>query len=67
MRRNQQPVTLRVAARELGVTMAWLRREAQAGQIPHLAAGSALLFDVGLVRRLLLERAQRVPNGEGQP
>jgi hypothetical protein len=41
------------------VPAAWLRAEADAGRLPHLRAGSAYLFDVDTVERLLLERARR--------
>jgi hypothetical protein len=46
-------------ARCLGVPAAWLRAEAEAGRVPHLKAGKALLFDSETVERLLLERARR--------
>lgn len=47
-------------ARRLGVTAKWLRNEAEAGRIPHLAAGRRLLFDAETVERLLTERARGV-------
>jgi len=53
-----QPFPLRVAARDLGVPASWLREQALAGAIPCLRAGSSLLFDLQLVRRILLERAR---------
>jgi excisionase family DNA binding protein len=43
-------------ADRLGVPVAWLRREAQAGRIPHLKAGRRILFNPELVERVLLER-----------
>lgn len=52
-------------ARHLRVPVAWLRREAQAGRIPHLLVGKAtMLFDADAVEQLLLQRArgQEVPN-----
>jgi hypothetical protein len=52
---------LGATARLLRVPAAWLRAEAEAGRIPHLRAGKALLFDADLVERLLLERARRAP------
>lgn len=52
------PHLLRVAARELGVPSSWLRAEAEKGAIPCLQAGKQLLFDISLVRRILLERAR---------
>jgi hypothetical protein len=48
-------------ARLLHVPLAWLRAEAEAGRLPHLRAGKALLFDADLVERLLLERARQAP------
>jgi hypothetical protein len=55
---------LGATARMLHVPAAWLRGEAEAGRLPHLKAGKALLFDSYLVERLLLERARRTPSGE---
>jgi hypothetical protein len=49
---------LRTAAQLLSVPVAWLRGEADAGRVPCLRAGSAYLFDLDLVERLLLERAR---------
>ncbi len=50
-------------ARRLRVPVSWLRAEALAGRIPHLQAGPRLLFDVGTVERLLIERAKAKPQG----
>lgn len=50
-------------ARRLGVRAAWLRAEADAGQLPHVKAGDRYLFDPVTVERLLLGRA-RAPKGE---
>jgi hypothetical protein len=56
---------LGLTARALAVPATWLRAEADAGRLPCLRAGKAYLFDVGLVERLLLERArQSVPTEE---
>jgi len=49
-----------ILARRLRVKAAWLRSEAAAGRLPHVCAGDRYLFDAGLVRRLLLERARGV-------
>jgi hypothetical protein len=46
-------------ARRLHVPATWLRGEAEAGRIPHLKAGSRLLFDAQTIERLLLERARQ--------
>jgi hypothetical protein len=45
-------------ARLLQVPAAWLRAEAEAGRLPHLKAGKALLFDVDSVEQILIERAR---------
>lgn len=45
-------------ARRLGVPASWLRREADAGRLPCVRAGSQRLFDSELVERVLLERAR---------
>jgi hypothetical protein len=53
------------AARLLRIPPAWLREEAEAGRLPHLRAGKAILFDINLIESLLLERArQPVPRAE---
>ena len=57
-------ICLREAAERLGVPMAFLRVEADAGRVPYLRAGRRLLFDVHSVHRALVERAARP---EGQP
>ena len=52
--------TLRMLARRLrpyGLSMAWLRAEAEAGRIPSLRAGRRLMFNVAAVEQALLERA----------
>ena len=49
---------LSAMARRLRVPPKWLRTEAEAGRLPHLAAGGAILFDPETVERLLLERAR---------
>lgn len=51
-------------ARRIGVPAYWLRREADAGRLPHVRAGTRYLFDAALVERLLLERAA---SGEPDP
>jgi hypothetical protein len=54
-----------MTGRVLHVPAAWLRSEADAGRLPCLRAGKAYLFDVDLLERLLLERAQRPAPAEG--
>ncbi|SRR5579883_2599094 len=47
------------------VTPRWLRAEAAAGHLPHLAADKAILFHPGLVEKLLAERARQPVATEG--
>jgi hypothetical protein len=42
-----------------GIPVAWLRREADAGRIPHLLAGRRRLFDLAVVMKALAERQGR--------
>jgi hypothetical protein len=46
-------------ARRLRVPAKWLREEAEAGRVPCLQAGRALLFDPETVERVLVERARQ--------
>ncbi len=50
-------VSLRAAALRLGVPGKWLAREADAGSLPHLRAGTRLLFNLDAVLPILLARA----------
>lgn len=52
-----KPVDLIEMARRLRVTTKWLRREAEAGNIPHLRADNGFLFNAEVVEELLLQRA----------
>ena len=52
-------VKLSELARSLGVSVAWLRAEADRGALPHVRAERGILFDRATVERLLLDRAQR--------
>ena len=58
-------LTAGAMARRLRVRAAWLRSEAEAGRIPHIRAEDQYLFDPDAVDRVLVERAQRDPNGAG--
>lgn len=51
-------------ARRLGVTQAWLRREAEANRVPSLRADSRLLFEPAAVEETVARRAAR-PDLEG--
>ena len=44
-----------------GVTVQWLRNEADACRIPCLRAGNRILVDRETVERILLERAAKLP------
>lgn len=59
-------VHLNTLARRLGVPAIWLRREADAGNLPHIRAGSQVLFDAATVERILLERATRAGQRSAQ-
>ena len=52
-------VPVSTAAIPLGVPSAWLKREVQAGRLPHLRAGRRVLVNVEAVRRALLERSHQ--------
>jgi len=56
---NERPLPLTQMARELGVSVRWLRSEAERGALPHVKADRGLLFDKATVERLLVERAKR--------
>jgi len=57
-------VTLAQASRALGLPADWLREEADAGRIPCLRAGERYLFDLDLLREIVMERTRR---GDGPP
>lgn len=53
-------------ARYLGVSIAWLRAEADRGALPHVRTDRGMLFHRATVERLLADRAKRegVPGAE---
>jgi hypothetical protein len=56
--------SLDAVAIRLGIPMAWLRREVEAGRIPHLDCGARRLFNADEVRKSLLQRiAASAPKG----
>ena len=55
------PLPLNLAARCLRVPARWLRDEVEAGRLPGLRAGRAVLVHAPTVARILAERAK----GEG--
>ncbi len=58
------PLPLNLAARCVRVPAKWLRTEAEAGRLPHIRAGSALLFDPEAVERIVFERLRQA-DGKG--
>lgn len=58
---SKKPLYLGAMARRLRVPATWLRTEAEAGRIPHLRAGSVLLFDPEVVERIVLDRLRESP------
>jgi hypothetical protein len=56
---NRTPLHLGAMARRLRVPAKWLRSEAEAGRVPHLRAGSALLFDPEVVERIVFDRLRQ--------
>ena len=53
-----EPLPVNKAARCLRVPARWLRDEIEAGRVPGLRAGRAVLIHVPTVARLLAERAK---------
>ena len=53
------------AARALAVPAGWLRGEVEAGRLPGVIAGKAILIHLPTVEKLLAERAKRVAEGGG--
>lgn len=56
---NERPLKLAEMARLLGVSVTWLRAEAERGALPHVKTDRGMLFDRATVERLLIERAKR--------
>lgn len=56
---TERPFTLAEMARSLGVSVTWLRAEAERGALPHVKADRGMLFDRATVERLLSDRAKR--------
>jgi len=57
---------LNVVARRLRVPVRWLLAEAEAGRVPCLRAGAAVLCDPDAVEQVLLARARQPVAGEGR-
>ncbi len=58
-------LSLAQMARCLGVTQAWLRQQADDGQIPCLKAGNRYLFSDVAVKDALAEQAAKSRQGAG--
>lgn len=56
---SERPLKLSEMARQLGVSVKWLRAEADRGALPHVKTDRGMLFDRATVERLLSERAKR--------
>lgn len=56
---SERPLKLAEMARLLGVSVTWLRAEAERGALPHVKTDRGMLFDRVTVERLLIERAKR--------
>jgi excisionase family DNA binding protein len=56
---SERPLKLAEMARVLGVSVTWLRAEAERGALPHVKTDRGMLFDRATVEKLLSERAKR--------
>ena len=63
---NERPLKLSEMARTLGVSVTWLRAEANRGALPHVKTDTGMLFDRETVVRLLAERAKREGVNDGK-
>ena len=59
--RLQRLSGLGATASHIGCPASWLRDEALAGRIPHIAAGKRLIFSPDAVAAVLLKRAAETP------
>lgn len=55
--KRMQLLNTRTLARKLGLSAAWLKAEANAGEVPCLKVGRRLLFNAAAVEQILLGRA----------
>lgn len=55
---NERPLKLAEMARLLGVSVSWLRAEAERGALPHIKTDRGMLFDRATVERRLAARAK---------
>jgi len=56
---SARPLTLAEMSRSLGVSVTWLRAEAERGALPHVKADRGMLFDRTTIEQMLGERAKR--------
>ena len=56
---DERPLKLSEMARTLGVSVTWLRAEANRGALPHVKADRGMLFDRATIEQMLSERAKR--------
>ena len=61
---KDEPETLNQLARRVNLPAAWLRHEAEAGNLPCLRVGRRFLFSPQAVNRALLERADAKGGGQ---
>lgn len=54
---KERPLTLTQMARYLRVPAAWLREQADQGLLPHVRAGTGLLFDRQTIEQIIARRA----------
>ena len=63
---SERPLKLAEMARLLGVSVTWLRAEAERGALPHVKTDRGMLFDRATVERMLIERAKREGMARGE-
>jgi hypothetical protein len=51
-------LTLNNLSDRLGISVPWLKREADAGRLPCLRVGRSRMFDLAAVLKVLAERAE---------
>jgi len=56
---NDVLVNIAQLARTLKVSVRWLRKETDAGRIPHIRAGKDTLYAPDAVRAVLIKRARQ--------
>ena len=63
---NETFISVQCLAQRLGLPVAWLKAEAEAGRIPSLPAGRRLVFKPEVVEQAVMERADDQGKGAGQ-